>query len=229
MEQTKASNLWKEVDKQHAKLDTRPTQHEQTLRDLLRNECHPGVQTHKEGCEEFTDDVKKMTIILFAAQISAENCPHVILLSSLPSKRTVRRCADQGHVLAKIQVAETVVPNNFDMHSYGATRDKKKSVGYQVTTSEGSLSCEFTTVASENSSTLVETTLTMLQELSEVFSPEEKEQRFRQTLPNLSGVMTHRAAVMKKYKKDLHLQATLGTQESSELLGCKAHFLMGLS
>ena len=115
LEQTKASNLWKKVDKQHAKLDTRLTQHEQTLRDL-KNECHPGVQTHKEGYEELTDDVKKMTIILFAAQISAENCPHVILLSSLPSKRTVRRCADQGHVLAKIQVAETVVPNNFDIH-----------------------------------------------------------------------------------------------------------------
>ena len=81
-----------------------------------------------------------------------------------------------------------------------------------MTTSEGSLSCGFTTVASENSSTLVETTLTMLQKLSEVFSHEEKEQRFRQTLPNLSGVMTHRAAVMKKYKKDLHLQATLGTR-----------------
>ena len=243
LEQTKTSNLRKEVEKLQTKLESRLAQHEQTVLDLLRNEGHRGVQTRKEGCEEFTDDVKKTTIALIAAQVSAENCPRVINtvakylfdvdipLSSLPSERTVRRYADQGHVLAKIQVAEAVVSNTFDIHSDGTTRDKRKYIGYQVTTSEGPLSCGFTTVASENASTLVETTLTMLQELSEVFCPEEKEHYFRQILQNLSGVMTDRAAVMKKYKKDLNdaVQATLGTQESIEFLGCNAHFLLGLS
>ena len=192
-----------------------------------------------------------------------------IPLSSLPSERTVRRYADQGHVLAKIQVAEAVVSNTFDIHSDGTTRDKMKYIGYQATTSEGPLSCGFTTVASntfdihsdgtprdktkytgyqattsegplscgfttvasENVSTLVETTLTMLQELSEVFCPEDKDHYFRQILRNLSGVMTDRAAVMKKYKKDLNdaVQATLGTQESVEFQGCNAHFLLGWS
>ena len=157
--------------------------------------------------------------------MSAENCPHVINtvakylfdvdipLSSLPSERTVRSYADQGHVLAKIQVAEAVESNTFDIHSDGTPRDKTKYTGYQATTSEGPLSCGFTTAASENVSTLIETTLTMLQELSEVFCPEDKERYFRQILQNLSGVMTHRAVVMKKYKKDLNdaVQATLGT------------------
>ena len=212
--------------------------------------------------------------------MSAENCPHVINtvakylfdvdipLSSLPSERTVRSYADQGHVLAKIQVAEavesntfdihsdgtprdkrkyigyqattsegplscgftTVASNTFDIHSDGTPRDKTKYTGYQATTSEGPLSCGFTTVASENVSTLIETTLTM-QELSEVFCPEDKDHYFRQILRNLSGVMTDRAAVMKKYKKDLNdaVQATLGTQESVEFQGCNAHFLLGRS
>jgi len=243
LEETKTSNTHKEVDKLRTKLESRLAQHEQTVHDLLRNESHHGVQTRKEGCEEFTDDAKKTTIALIAAQVSAENCPRVINtvakylfdvdipLSSLPSERTVRRYADQGHVLAKIQVAEAVVSNTFDIHSDGTTRDKRKYIGYQVTTSEGPLSCGFTTVASENASTLIETTLTMLQELSEVFCPEDKEHYYRQILQNLSGVMTDRTAVMKKYKKDLNdaVQATLGTQESTEFPGCNAHFLLGQS
>ena len=175
--------------------------------------------------------------------MSAENCPRVINtvakypfdvdipLSSLPSERTVGRYADQGHVLAKIQVTEAVASNTSDIHSDGTTCDKRKYIGYQVTPSEGPLSCGFTTVALENSSTLVNPTLTMLQELSEVFCPEEKEHYFRQILQNLSGVTTDIAAVMKKYKKDPNdaVQATLGTRESIEFLGCNAHFLMGLS
>ena len=94
-----------------------------------------------------SDDVKKTTIAPTAAQVSTENCPCIIKtvakylfdvdipLSSLPSERTVRRYADQGHVLAKIQDAEAVVSNTFDIHSDGTTRNKRKYIGYQVTTS----------------------------------------------------------------------------------------------
>ena len=43
--------------------------------------------------------------------------------------------------------------------------------------------------------------------------------------------MTDRAAVMKRFKKDLNeaIQTTLGTEESIEFLECNAHFLLGLS
>ena len=225
LEQTKTSNLHKEVDKLQTKPESRLAQHKQTVLDLLRNEGHRGVQTRKEGCEKFTDEVKKITIALTAAQVSTENCPCVINtvvkylfdvdipLSSLPSERTVRRYGDQGHVLAKIQVAEAVVSNTSDIHSDGTTHDKRKYIGYQVTTSVAPLSCGFTTVASENSSTLVETTSTMLQELSKVFCVKEKEHYLRQILQNISGVMTNRGTVMKKYKKDLNdaVLATLWT------------------
>ena len=53
----------------------------------------------------------------------------------------------------------------------------------------------------------------MLQELSEVFCVKEKEHYFRQILQNVSRVMTDRATVIKKYKKDLNdaVQATLWT------------------
>ena len=52
-----------------------------------------------------------------------------------------------------------------------------------------------------------------------------------QILRNLSGTMTDRAAVMKKFKSDFKgaVQATLGTGESIEFLCCNAHFLLGLS
>ena len=60
-----------------------------------------------------------------------------IPLDSLPSERTVRRYADQAHILAKMQVAETVLVANSDLHVDGTSRDHKKYVGQQVTTSAG--------------------------------------------------------------------------------------------
>lgn len=153
-----------------------------------------------------------------------------IPLDSLPSERTVRRYADQAHILAKMQVAETVLVANFDLHVDGTSRDHKKYVGQQVTTSAGSLACGFTPVAVENAATLVETTLNLLQELSEVYSDEEREQNFLRILGNLSGVMSDRASVMKKYKEELNdaIKTTLGTQENIQFLYCNAHFLLGL-
>ena len=71
------------------------------MQNLLANKHHLEVQTHEDNAEEFTDEVKKTTIVLIAAQVSAENCPLVIQtvakylfgvdipLSRLPSERTV--------------------------------------------------------------------------------------------------------------------------------------------
>ena len=77
----------------------------------------------------------------------------------------------------------------------------------------------------------METTLNLLQELSEVYSDEEREQNFLRILGNLSGVMSDRASVMKKYKEELNdaIKTTLGTQENIQFLYCNAHFLLGLS
>ena len=187
--------------------------------------------------------MKKTVISLIGAQVSAENCSRIIQIvdkymfnteistDALPSERTVCCHADQGHFLAKQQVAEAAATHIFDLHADGTSRDKKKFVGMQITTSEGSLSCGFKTVAAENASGLVETTLNLLQELFEVYSEEEQQQHFRRMLSNLSGVMTNRVSVMKKYKQDLNdaIQTTPGATESIQFLYCNAHFLLGPS
>ena len=234
----------KQVSKLQQKIQETLHQNEEVVQDLLANQPAPAVQTLKDSShKEFSTEVKKTTIALIALQISAENCPLVIQTvgkylfnvdiskEDLPSDRTVRRYADQGHVLAKVQVAEAVSAGNFDIHTDGTSRDKKKWIGYQIKTAEESLCCGFTTVATENASTLVETTLMLLQELSEVYSEGDRQEHFKQILRNLAGVMTDRAAVMKKFKKDLNeaVQTTLETEESIEFLECNAHFLLGLS
>ena len=240
--QTNSSNLKSQIKSLKEKHELQLGQLHQTIHDLT-NHDPVNVRTRKENTNEFTDDVKKTVISLIGAQVSAENCSRIIQIvakymfnteistDALPSERTVRRHADQGHFLAKLQVAEAAATHIFDLHADGTSRDKKKFVGMQITTSEGSLSCGFKTVAAENASSLVETTLSLLQELSEVYSEEEQQQHFRRILSNLSGVMTDRASVMKKYKQDLNdaIQTTLGTTESIEFLYCNAHFLLGLS
>ena len=84
---------------------------------------------------------------------------------------------------------QTVLVANFDLHVAGTSRDHKKYVGQQVTTSAGSLACGFAPVAVENAATLMETMLNLLQELSEVYSAEERGQNFLRIFGNLSGVM----------------------------------------
>jgi len=72
--------------------------------------------------------------------------------------------------------------------------------------------------------------LNLLQELSEVYSDEEREQNFLRILGNLSGVMSDWARVTKKYKVELNdvIKTTLGTQENIQFLYCNVHFLLGL-
>ena len=242
--QTQVSNRKARLASLQERKDREIAQLQQVLADILQcQQPPPQVKTRNENSLSFTDEVKKTIISLVGAQVSAENCSKVIQavvrymldveipLDSLPSERTVRRYADQAHILAKMQVAETVLVANFDLHVDGTSCDHKKYVGQQVTTSAGSLACGFTPVAVENAVTLVETTLNLLQELSEVYSDEEREQNFLRILGNLSGVMSDCASVMKKYKEELNdaIKTTLGTQENIQFLYCNAHFLLGLS
>ena len=242
--QTQVSNRKARLASLQERKDWEIAQLQQVLADILqRQQPPPQVKTRNENSLSFTDEAKKTIRSLVGAQVSAENCSKVIQavvrymldveipLDSLPSERTVIRYADQAHILAKMPVAETVLVANFDLHVAGTSRDHKKYVGQQVTTSAGSLACGFTPVAVENAATLVETKLNLLQELSEVYSDEEREQNFLRILGNLSGVMSDRASVMKKYKEELNdaIKTTLGTQENIQFLYCNAHFLLGLS
>ena len=174
----------------------------------------------------------------------------------VPSERTSLRFADQGHFLAKFQIAEAMVEEeHFDLHIDGMTRDHRKYVGQQITSSSGSLCCGFDEVAAEDSKTLVDITtglnqevtevfdedekdqhirttqitsssgslccgfdevaaedsktladitIGLLQEVTEVFDEDEKDQHFRTSLQHLSGLMSDRASVNKAMKRDVN-------------------------
>lgn len=230
-----------EKDKRHCELE----RHNEQTAALLENENVPhAVKTTEEGPKKkYTQDMVKTTIGLISCGVSAKNCGHVIQSvarnlfhweindSEVPSERTSLRFADQGHYLAKYHVAETMLhSDHFDVHFDGTTRDHRKYVGQQVTTSQGSLSCGFTEVATEDAKTLVDVTVSLLQEVAEVYSDTDTERCFKAALQKCSGLMSDRAAPNKLMKKDFNdlRKATLGTEEDLQFLYCNAHFLLGL-
>ena len=133
-------------------------------------------------------------------QVCGEKVPD----SDLPSQRSALRFADQGHVVSKSHVAQILTNSeNWDLHTDGTSRSGLKYVGQQVSTEQGAFSVGFVPVAAENASTLVEVSIQMLEELSELHTAEEAQQNFVRMLLGLSVVMTDRASVMKSFGKGL--------------------------
>ena len=93
----------------------------------------------------------------------------------------------------------------------------------------------FTTVATEDSSTLLDVTVQWLQEIKDIYgadkSEEERDQIFQSLLSKLTSVMTDRAAVIKGFDQKLKtfLHSELGHNARLHFLHCNAHFLLGLS
>ncbi|KAK7105611.1 uncharacterized protein [Littorina saxatilis] len=239
--QTANSSLRAKLNSVKEKRQQDLDRHNQLTADLLEEAVVHTVKTTEEGPrKKFTHDVIKTTIGLISCGVSAKNSGHVIQTvarnlfhtdiddKDVPSERTSLRFADQGHYLAKYHVAETVLDSdNFDIHFDGTTRDHRKYVGQQVTTSAGSLSCGFTEVATEDAKTLVDVTVSLLQEVAQVY---DKERCFKAALQKCSGLMSDRAAPNKLMKKDFNdlRKATLGTEEDLQFLYCNAHYLLGL-
>ena len=150
--------------------------------------------------------------------------------ADLPSQRSALRFADQGHVIEKAHVAETLLQcDHWDLHSDGTSRSGKKYVGQQITVKGNSLSTGFTPVATEDTSTLVDISVQLLEELSDIFPAEKAQQNFIQMLQSLSGTMTDRASVMKSFRRERQKekQTLLQTDEDLQFLHCDAHFLLG--
>ena len=244
--QTVVSNMRRRLSVYKTRVQANNERHDQQLVDYMTNdEEQPEVQTTVEGGKkQFTPAVVKAVIALISCGVSAKNCGVVLQAvakhlfgihiadKDVPSERTSLRFADQGHFLAKFQIAEAMVEEeHFDLHIDGTTRDHRKYVGQQITSSSGSLCCGFDEVAAEDSKTLVDITIGLLQEVTEVFDEDEKDQHFRTALQHLSGLMSDRASVNKAMKRDVNdlRKATLGTDEDLEFLFCNAHFLLGLS
>ena len=129
----------------------------------------------------------------------------------LPCLQTAINVADEGHILTKFQTAEKMLAvENFALHTDGTSRNAKIRLESGETLSLGS-----TTVATEDSTTLLDVTVQLLQEIKDIYgadkSEEERDQIFQSLLSKLTCVKTDRAAVMKSF------------------LHCNAHFLLGLS
>ena len=244
--QTVVSNMRRRLSVYKTRVQANNERHDQQLVDYMTNdEEQPEVQTTVEGGKkQFTPAVVKAVIALISCGVSAKNCGVVLQAvakhlfgihiadKDVPSERTSLRFADQGHFLAKFQIAEAMVEEeHFDLHIDGTTRDHRKYIGQQITSSSGSLCCGFDEVAAEDSKTLVNITIGLLEEVTEVFNEDEKDQHFRTALQHLSGLMSDRASVNKAMKRDVNdlWKATLGTDEDLEFLFCNAHFLLGLS
>ena len=107
-------------------------------------------------------------------------------------------------MISKSHVAETLINSeHWDLHTDGTSRSGLKYVCQQVTTEGGSLSIGFIPVATEDTSTLVDISIHMLEELSDLYPEDEAEQNFVRVLLGLSGVMTDRASAMKSFGKSL--------------------------
>ena len=242
--QTQLSDLHKKVLKLKEKGEVTAQLEAEIQRLLTAGNAPPVINTRVAGTNKFTDEIVKCTIGLMALGVSGNNCGPVmqtvasqlfcvdIPSSALPSERSAIRFADQGHCLAKIQIADAILQStSYDIHTDGTSRDHRKYVGQQITTSAGPLCCGFTEVATEDSNTRVDITIRLLQEVTELYHQDEKDANFKEALHQLSGMMSDRAVVMKLQKKEFNSfrKATLGTDEDLQFLYCNAHFLLGLS
>ena len=135
-------------------------------------------------------------------------------------------------LFSKAHVAEVLLQEDFhDLHVDGTSRGGQKYIAQAVTTTTGTYSLGFTSVATEDTTTLVEVTLQMLEELSGLHTEHEAQQNFLDMLSRLSAVMTDRASVMKSFTQRLQHegQVLLQTDEGLDFLQCNAHVLLGRS
>ena len=81
--------------------------------------------------------------------------------------QTVLNMADEGHFMSKLQIAENVLQSkDVTLHADGTTRDDNKMVGQQINLPSGAtLGLGFVGVDTESSSTLLELTIYLLDEL----------------------------------------------------------------
>ena len=95
------------------------------------------------------------------------------------------------------------------------------------------LSLGFTSVATENVDTLLDITVQLLRELTDVYCTDDadNEETFKALLSKMTAFMRVRAAVMKSYNSKIKefTESERGQDVSLHFLHCNAHFLLGLS
>ena len=155
-------------------------------------------------------------------------------VESVPSASTANRMMDRAHVLSKLQVREGISESEgWTLHGDGTSRDGKKIVGQQVTLDSGeTLSGGFSNVAVEDSTTLLDNVISMLEELSWLADEDKMNEIHKEMLGKMFAVMSDRSSVNKSFNTKLNEYRESLLQEDSvdlQFLYCNAHFLLGLS
>ena len=212
--------------------------------------CNLQTLTTKSG-GRFTDDIVKCVIQLIGeVGIAACRCSKTIQCVSqclfhvaleekdLPSDRSNMRFADRGNVLSEMHLAETILDSNgFDLHTDGTSRDHRTYVGNQATMSTGRvMSFGYSMVATEDTETLLDVATRLLMELSDIYTADDgdPDEKYKELLRKLIGLMSDRASVMKSFNNAMNEKRCeilgLGQDDVQlQYLYCSAHFLLGLS
>ena len=246
--QTQVSNTKQTLNRHRASSELRIAQLEQAIEDLVEKpddqQNQKKIYRLKDEHGHFTSEARVCIMALVGeSEVPAHRCGVVIQtvvqqvlgarvpVGDLPSQRSALRISDQAHVMSKAHVAQVLLQEDFhDLHVDGTSRGGQKYIAQAVTTTTGTHSLGFTSLAMEDTTTLVEVTLQMLEELSGLHTQHEAQQNFLDTLSRLSAVMTDRASVMKSFTQRLQHegQVLLQTDEGLDFLHCNAHFLLGL-
>ena len=101
---------------------------------------------------------------------------------------------------------------------------------HQMTVDGKIVSTGFTSLGTETTTTLVDVTINLLYELSDLYPEDQTNETFRRLLKGLSAVMSDHASDMKSFGRapDEKRHQILQTDEELQLLYCNAHFLVGL-
>ena len=92
------------------------------------------------------------------------------------------------------------------------------------------MSAGFSNVATEDSDTLLDVSISLMRELSYIFDEGEQNEIFQGIFTKLFGVMSDRASVNKKFGSDLNnAKKQLFNSTDLHYLYCNAHFLLGLA
>ena len=177
------------------------------------------ITTREKLCNRFSDSTRLTVLALQEAGVAASKCSTVVdavsrnlfgQKSDLPSASTAENISDEAHVLSKVHATEKVLNSSgVTLHTVGTSRKKRQYIGQQITLSNGSLiNLGFSEVATEDSETLLATTINLLDELSDLYchvSPQEKDQVFKSRLEKINSLMSDRAAVMQCYNKKINV------------------------
>ncbi|CAC5359998.1 unnamed protein product [Mytilus coruscus] len=208
--------------------------------DIIEAENQNKKVSTKEGFR-YSDSMRTCIMDLHGSDISANKISNVINIvsnnlfdtvpSDLPCRSTISNICDEGHVLAKHHVSETLANcQQFDIFSDGTGREGKKIIDLGVHTKTGTLSLGYKSVAREDSDTVAQTIKDSLNEFADLQSIS-----INKLLLQITAMMSDRSSVMKKTNeiidewRKLKLTEDLNENDISKLnfFYCSAHVLLG--